>query len=63
MAVKEAARSPGASTTGGCQHVKDAGDHPSVVDALSPGWFLGGCGSIAADASSDNQNSAMRHLP
>jgi hypothetical protein len=30
---------------------------------LAPGWFLGRCGSIAAHASSDNQNSAMRHLP
>jgi hypothetical protein len=26
---------------------------------LAPGWFFGKCGSIAAHASSDNQNSAM----
>jgi hypothetical protein len=25
----------------------------------APGWFFGRCGSIAAHASSDNQNNAM----
>ncbi len=29
----------------------------------APGWFFGRCGSIAAHASSDNQNSAFTHLP
>jgi hypothetical protein len=33
------------------------------ITRLAPGWFLARCGPIAAHASSDNQNSAMRHLP
>jgi len=35
---------------------------PRAADRVrrgAPGWFLGKCGSIAAHASSDNQNSAI----
>jgi hypothetical protein len=45
------------------QHMQNALDHPSVIHLSRARLVLGRGGSIAAHASSDNQNSAMRHLP
>lgn len=38
------------------QHVNDAGDHSSIIDPSRSGLVFGKRGSIAAQASSDNQN-------
>jgi hypothetical protein len=42
--------------------VQNAGDHPANIDPPDSTLVLGEGGSMAAHASSDNQNSAMQSL-
>lgn len=44
------------------EHMDDAGDRPAIINPARSRWFFGKRGSIAAYASSDDQNNE-RNVP